>query len=144
MYDPVLFLRLCVIPNYQCDSYIESTPEQMELLNSFRAELDAALDQFLPRTGYDQDQEVRDSGRKVLEDVRSALLHIQPPSLRCRFNDVVWEQLRAFESRWSEWRFWNGRSFCLRRQTPGWLERYWRWRYRSPDLETEFWNPPGT
>ena len=149
--DPLLFIRACVLPTVVDPSSAEPTQEQLDLVEPFRAELKAALDQFLPGPSCDQEIEVRDRGRKLIESARSLLRRIYPQSLRVQFNDAVWEQARAFEKAWSEWRWYEGRAYRRRRprplDAPPYLKRYQDWCYRRVNrynIEKGFWNPPGT
>jgi hypothetical protein len=144
--DPILFIRACVLPTILEPLRTQTTSEQLDLLESFRTELKVALNRFFPGPSCDPKITARDCGRKLIENIRSVLRHVQPPTLRARFNDVVCEQARTFEGEWARWGWRDGHAYRRRthHQTPAWQMRYQAWREGRRALGKGFWNPPDT
>lgn len=103
---PTAFIEQCVVLFNSDDPTAESTAEQIEMLEPFRAELEGALKRF--RTmglSYGQLRAVDQwSGNNVIKDVQRAIPQIQPDSLRKRFENLIDEVAKQFNNEWEECR----------------------------------------
>jgi hypothetical protein len=111
--DPVQFIRLVIVPNHSGDPDAEPTPDQLELVKRYRADLGQALSQHQSEFGrriLESDDRSLDRGRRLILKVQRAMLGIRPHKLRGLINDATNDLRKDFESSWSEWRKWKWRQ----------------------------------